>query len=229
MKTVKFLILSVGALPAEYDPYDVSYQYDNSQYDYSYLDYGDIDKGKNKKKKEIFVSKQQLDPEVMTEPSAYNGHQCWTCNSDSYADCQTNGQIAYCESEEFNCFIREHKLYEDVIKVHMGCQQTLACHREFENNNRFYGMDMPVIAGMHFDNFRLVTKIRKLSNQLSGNVFPKTQLETYRLVDSVAKDSNVITLGKMAHLTQMPSGTTLPIMEKSNLARRQVPDVHFTL
>ena len=155
MRTVKFLVLTVGALPTEYDPYDVSYQYDNSQYDYSYMDYGDIDKGKNKKKKEMFGSKQQLDPAVVTESSAYNGHQCWTCNSDSYADCQSNGQLAYCESEEFNCFIREHKVYEDIIKVHMGCQQTQACHQEFLNNNRFYGMNMPVIAGMDLGNFRL--------------------------------------------------------------------------
>ena len=152
------LISAVNAVPADYyefDQYSLSYNYaDYNSNEYT-LDYGDLDKGKKKKQQFEQQSKQQLSPDVVTaENSAYNGHQCWTCNSESYELCQSQGQMAYCESEEFNCYIREHKLFENVVKVHMGCQQTHACHREFQNNNRFYGMDMPDIAGFNSANFQ---------------------------------------------------------------------------
>merc|ERR1711935_368535 len=154
MKTLSLFIITASSIPTDYYGLDEYQSYSNYTA-YGYLDYGDIDKGKNKKKQMEFESKQLLSPDVVSDPSsAYNGHQCWSCNADSYEQCQNEGQMAYCQTEEFNCYAREHKQFDTVVKVHMGCQQTIACHREFDNNNRFYGVEMPDIAGFNSVNFQ---------------------------------------------------------------------------
>ena len=62
--------------------------------------------------------------------------------------------MAYCQDEEFHCMVREHKHLGDVYKVVMGCQQYTACEREFLNNHRFFGVNMPDIAGFNTGIYR---------------------------------------------------------------------------
>ena len=59
-----------------------------------------------------------VDPE-----KGHNGHQCWQCKDVNYADCQTNGKIVNCKSEQFHCNIRENRQFGLVTKVNMGTLQ----------------------------------------------------------------------------------------------------------
>ena len=62
-----------------------------------------------------------VDPE-----KGHNGHQCWQCREDNYADCQTHGKIVNCKSEQFHCNIRENRKFGVVTKVNMGrCLATI--------------------------------------------------------------------------------------------------------
>ena len=47
----------------------------------------------------------------------HNGHQCFKCVGQTYAECQANGKIINCKNEQFLCNIRENRLFGEVVKV----------------------------------------------------------------------------------------------------------------
>merc|ERR1712048_815799 len=155
----------------------VAGQYADYYNNYADLDIDSIDKGfvfsssdytddlgnkknKNKNQQDFFgtAAKQQLDSSL-SGTYHVNGHQCWTCHGKSYAECASNGAQAYCEGEQFHCFVAEKKHYGVVVQVEMGCKQDNACFREFNMNNRAYngGNAMPEIAGFNFGQFAVNT------------------------------------------------------------------------
>ena len=75
------------------------------------------------------ASRQQLDPSL-ADSEHVNGFSCWHCRERSYADCQSRGQLAYCQDEQFHCYLHEKRQYGDIVKIEMGCKQDDACHNE---------------------------------------------------------------------------------------------------
>ena len=61
-------------------------------------------------------SRQQLDPSL-ADSEHVNGFSCWHCRERSYANCQLNGQLAYCQDEQFHCFLHEKRQYGEIIKL----------------------------------------------------------------------------------------------------------------
>merc|ERR1712242_6487 len=131
----------------------VAGQYADYYNNYSDLDIDSIDKGfvfsatddlgnkknKNKNQQDFFgqAAKQQLDA-TLANTHHVNGHTCWTCHGKSYAECNSSGATAYCEGEQFHCFVQEKMHYGVVVQVEMGCKQDNACYREWNMNNRGY-------------------------------------------------------------------------------------------
>ena len=152
----------------------VAGQYADYYNNYSDLDIDSIDKGfvysgtddlgnkknKNKNQQDFFgqAAKQQLDA-TLANTHHVNGHTCKTCTGVTYAACEAAAVTAYCEGEEFHCFVSEKKHYGVVVHVEMGCKQDNACFREFNMNNRAYnnGNTMPQIAGFNFGQFSVNT------------------------------------------------------------------------
>merc|ERR1711980_17047 len=151
----------------------VAGQYADYYNNYADLDIDSIDKGfvfsssdytddlgnkknKNKNQQDFFgtAAKQQLDSSL-SGTYHVNGHQCWTCHGKSYAECASNVAQAYCEGEQFHCFVAEKMHYGVVVQVEMGCKQDNACYREWSLNDRGYngGNTMPDIAGFNFGQF----------------------------------------------------------------------------
>merc|ERR1712142_86858 len=133
----------------------VAGQYADYYNNYADLDIDSIDKGfvfsssdytddlgnkknKNKNQQDFFgtAAKQQLDSSL----------------SGTY---HVNGAQAYCEGEQFHCFVAEKMHYGVVVQVEMGCKQDNACYREWSLNDRGYngGNTMPDIAGFNFGQF----------------------------------------------------------------------------
>ena len=61
-------------------------------------------------------SRQQLDPSL-ADSEHVNGFSCWHCRERSYANCQSRGQLAYCQDEQFHCFLHEKRQYGEIVKV----------------------------------------------------------------------------------------------------------------
>merc|ERR1711933_491736 len=141
----------------------VAGQYADYYNNYADLDIDSIDKGfvfsssdytddlgnkknKNKNQQDFFgtAAKQQLDSGLAN-----------TCHGKSYAECASSGATAYCEGEQFHCFVAEKMHYGVVVQVEMGCKQDNACYREWSLNDRGYngGNTMPDIAGFNFGQF----------------------------------------------------------------------------
>ena len=58
--------------------------------------------------------KQQTDSSLANSEHV-NGFACWTCcettGDSAYSDCQANGKLAYCEGEQFHCYVAEKREY----------------------------------------------------------------------------------------------------------------------
>ena len=109
----------------------------NSQSGFVYSGTDDLGNKKNKQKQQqqvvvadygqFFtqpVQKQQLDASL-ADSIHVNGYNCWSCDARNYADCRTNGATAYCEGEQFHCFVHEKKQYgvvSELIMIAIGCQ-----------------------------------------------------------------------------------------------------------
>ena len=61
-------------------------------------------------------SRQQLDP-ALADSEHVNGFSCWHCRERSYANCQSRGQLAYCQDEQFHCYLHEKRQYGEIVKV----------------------------------------------------------------------------------------------------------------
>ena len=61
-------------------------------------------------------SRQQLDP-ALADSEHVNGFSCWHCRERSYANCQSRGQLAYCQDEQFHCYVHEKRQYGEIIKL----------------------------------------------------------------------------------------------------------------
>ncbi|CAG5111091.1 Oidioi.mRNA.OKI2018_I69.chr2.g5427.t1.cds [Oikopleura dioica] len=142
--------------------YDASYYMDN-YYDYYYDDVDEFgERKKKKKKKQQNKNKVNYYEELpsylngkdeygeIDETMGHNGHQCWKCHSASYEECVSEGYYVNCKDEQYHCDIRENRHFGNVTKVHMGCKQSKACLAEFEQNDKFYGRDLPKVMGFNF-------------------------------------------------------------------------------
>ena len=105
----------------------------------------------------------------MANDASVNGHTCWSCNERSYADCASNGVLAYCQGEQMHCFVHERKSFHNVsqlrllwlpvtdyikvVEVEMGCKQDRACYKGFLQNDRTQQMGAVVIAGLNDLNY----------------------------------------------------------------------------
>ena len=62
------------------------------------------------------AQKQQLDASL-ADSIHVNGYSCWSCHARNYADCVSTGATAYCEGEQFHCFVHEKKQYGVVSEL----------------------------------------------------------------------------------------------------------------
>jgi hypothetical protein len=113
MKLISSLFISVFA-QYEYF-YDSSQDYLNEDI-FNYDDYGNK---KLKNKNKYFGQGKNVEGDPNPD-MGHNGHQCWQCREQNYADCATNAILVNCIGEQFHCNIRENKQFGKVVKVVMG-------------------------------------------------------------------------------------------------------------
>ena len=65
----------------------------------------------------VGAGKQQTDSSLANSEHV-NGFACWTCcettGDSAYTDCQNNGKLAYCEGEQFHCYVAEKREFGQV-------------------------------------------------------------------------------------------------------------------
>ena len=88
--------------------------------DYNYFDIAD-------------VAKQQISANSPGSPHT-NGRTCDSCIGLDYGSC-VNVPVS-CEGEQFHCYVVEKRHFGTLFYVEKGCKQDLACHNEFNLNDR---------------------------------------------------------------------------------------------
>ncbi|CBY12341.1 unnamed protein product [Oikopleura dioica] len=129
----------------------------DNYYDYYEEDQFGERKKNNKKKqnnKQNIYEEQYLNAKdeygTIDETMGHNGHQCWKCHAPTYEECVSEGYYVNCKDEQLHCDVREHRHFGNVTLIHMGCKQSTACLTEFEQNDKFYGRDLPKVMGFNF-------------------------------------------------------------------------------
>merc|ERR1712203_617055 len=169
IKSLKMIVFSrllpITLVAAQYADYNLDYDSIDKGFVFTQTNNDDLGNKKNKNKNKpadpvpvydygnMFAAensaKQQLDA-TLANTYHVNGHTCYTCTGEDYTDCQSRGATAYCEGEQFHCYVQEKRQYGKIKFVAMGCKQDNACYREFNMNDRGYGKSMPDIAGFNF-------------------------------------------------------------------------------